>query len=137
MTTSVKQKETLPAAEGQECAALTVKTLQSLSWKKVNAASKNFNVEDPSLSRKRKTPKRLKSGSAEAEFHATPKDYFRFEYFKALDLVINSIQDRFSQTGYEVYCNLQELLTKAATGEEYSSACDFIETFYVGHIDPI
>ena len=55
------QKETLSAAEGQECAALTVMTLQSLRspemfeifWKKVNTTSKNLAVEHPSLPRRR------------------------------------------------------------------------------------
>ena len=51
--------------------------------------------------------------------------------------MINSIQNRFDQTGFTVYRNLQDLLTKAANEKNYSMDYDFIKIFYVGDIDPL
>ena len=76
-------------------------------WKKVNTTG----VERPSLPRRRKAPKRFETGIAPAEFHEALKIFFSIQYLKALDLVINSIQ------GFKVYRNLQDLLTRAATGK--------------------
>ena len=60
---------------------------------------------------------------AEAEFHDDPKSYYRQHYFEAIDLSINCIQERFKQPGYQIYCNLEQLLLKAAS--EFEHACSF------------
>jgi len=131
------QKDTLSAAEGQECAALTTKTLQSirfdkfdLFWDKVTMAADKLELEAPSLPRKRKRPKIFESGTAQAKFFDSPKAYLKVSYFEALDLVIMAIKERFDQPGFKVYCNLQELVTKAAKGEKYDKEYDFVVSFY-------
>ena len=139
------QKQSLSAAEGQECAHITVKTLQSLRsdnmfelfWNKVTMTAKNHDLNSPTLPRRRKTPKRFETGTAAAEFPVSPRDYFRVQYFEAIDLVINSIQERFNQPGFAVYRNLQDLLTNAAAGKEYTTEYEFIKSFYVEDIDPL
>ena len=59
-----------------------------------------LDVEPPTLPRKRKRPQRYESGSAEPEFHDSPKAYFKVSYFEGLDLVTTSIQERFDQPGF-------------------------------------
>ena len=74
------QKMDISAAEGQEVAALTVKTLMSIRseesfqyfWEKALSHAQTLNVSDPQLPRKRKIPKRFETGSAEAEFPTSP-----------------------------------------------------------------
>ena len=132
------QHKTISAAEGQECASLTLRTLQSLRsddmfdlfWKKVTAAAEKLNLEPPSLPRQRKRPKRYESGLAEAEFHDTACTYYRVAYFEGLDLVIASIQERFDQPGFKMYRNLQELVLKAAKKECYDEEYNFVVNFY-------
>ena len=44
-----------------------------------------LDVDEPNLGRRKKVPKRLDEGSAQAEFAASPKDEYRRIYFEALD----------------------------------------------------
>lgn len=70
------QHKHLSAAEGQATAALSVKTIEKirddkpfdLFWAKVSTLVTKFNVNEPSLPRKRKCPRRYEKGNAEAEF---------------------------------------------------------------------
>ena len=79
-----------------------------------------LNVEEPVLPRKRKVPRRLDYGSADNSFFfETVEDWYRAAYFEALDLVIEAIKDCFDQPGYAIYRNLEELLVKGASGEEF------------------
>ena len=95
------QYDKLSAAEGQAIAVMTNTTLASLwndahydlFWQKVVAIAKENNVEDPKLPRNRKRPVRHEDGNAVAEFHSTPKDYYRQIYYEALDLIVQSIKD--------------------------------------------
>jgi len=118
----------LSAAEAKAIAVMTNTTLASLRndahynlfWQKVIAMAKENMVEDPKLPRKRKRPVRYEDGNAAAEFHSTPKDYYRQIYCEALDLIAQSIKDRFEQSGYKVYKGLEELVLKAANKLDFS-----------------
>ena len=57
------------------------------------------------LPRKRKVPRRFEDGTAEAEFFTDCKQYYRQQLYEALDLIVNSIKDRFDQPGYKAYKN--------------------------------
>ena len=134
------QHKHLSAAEGQASADLSVKTLEKirddksfdLFWAKVSVLIQKFDVNDPSLPRKRKCPRRYEEGNAEAEFSVSVKDYYRRQYFEALDLVIAGIKQRFDQPGYKIYKHLQEVLLKSATGnfEHCKGDFEFIVSFY-------
>ena len=138
------QKTDISAAEGQEVANLTKRTLQSLRcdsmfdlfWEKITNKGKELQVSDPSLPRQRRIPRRLDEGSSEHEYPATPKDYFRRIYFEALDLIINCITDRFDQPGFRVYRNIEQLILKAAKNEDYGEEFDCIVGFYDVDFNP-
>jgi len=53
-------------------------------------------------------------------FSETVEDWYQAAFFEALDLVIEGIKDFFDQPGYAIYRNLEELLVKEASSEEYS-----------------
>ena len=105
------QSSSLSAAEGQAIADMTKKTLIGLRteekfdlfWERVNRMSQDVEVSDPALPRKRKAPRRYEVGEAPAEFHSTPKSLYRQIYYEVLDLIVNAIEDRFNQPGYQVY----------------------------------
>ena len=131
------QNPALSSVEGQEIASLTVKTLQGirsdtdydLFWEAAEIKRVNFGVEEPSLPRRRKVPRRLEQGHSEPEHFTTVKSYYRRIYFEVLDLAVTSIKDRFDQPGFKIYSNTEQLLFKACSGENYMEElrtfCDF------------
>lgn len=139
------QKTNISAAEGQDVASLTVKTLLSSRseekfacfWKYINhlAIAKDLEVDDPKLPRRRKRPKRYESGLAEAEFPTSVEGYYRKIYFEAIDLVTNCIKDRFDQPGFRVYRHLQDLLLKAAKHTDYQEELEFVSRSYGQDLD--
>ena len=117
---------------------MCVETLQNLKsdehidafWDKVMNKSSNVSIDEPTLPRRRKAPKHFQIGSGEPSFPESIADMFRQHYYKALDLVINSIKDRFDQPGYRTYKNLQDLL-KSVTSHPaaYEAKLEFVVDF--------
>ena len=136
------QKSDISAAEGQQVAELVVRTLQQLRtesddnyhlfWQKVSKQADHFGLPEAQLPRRRKVLKQYDTAQSESDHPTTPHDHYKCIYFEALDLIINCIKRRFDQPGYRTYCQLQELLFKAAKGEPYQSELDFVRTFYKG-----
>ena len=60
----------------------------------------------------------------------SPKDMYRRFYFESFDLVISAINNRFDQPGYQTYKNLQELLLRAARGQDYHNELEYVVDFY-------
>ena len=131
------QNKKCSAAEGQAVAQMTVNAIQStqsdaeydLFWEKVTKMASELDVSEAKLPRKRKVPRRYDSGHAEAEFHSSPKSHYRQIYYEAVDLIVQSITERFNQPGYKVYLQLENLLIKAAK-EEKCDELQFLSTFY-------
>ena len=73
----------------------------------------NLDVDDPVLPRRRKVPRRFEEGDAPPEYPPTPKDMYRRIYYEALDLLVQTIQARFDQPGYNMYGCIEALLLKA------------------------
>lgn len=107
-----------------------------LFWSDFNQKAKALDVEEPVLSRKRRPPSRIDDyyGKAAPEFPADVTSHYRRIYFESLDCIISAIRDRFDQEDYRTYVRLENLLLKAAKGEnfmiEYNAvmetyACDF------------
>ena len=132
------QKSDISAAQGQEVAGLTVKTLQKirtdesfdLFWKTITRKATTLDLPEPQLPRRRKMPRRYETGSAEPEYASSPYAYYKTVYYEALDLIINCTKSRFDQPGYRVYRQLQDLLMKAASREDYQSEYEFVSKFY-------
>ena len=132
------QKKSLSAAEGQRLASLTLDVLKSLrdedNFKNFYACvlkdQASFQINGPTLPRKRRTPHRLLIGTSSGDFHSDPEDRYRQMYYKSLDFVLQAITDRFDQPGYRVYLNLQELLLKACKGETYEDQLETVLDIY-------
>ena len=69
----------------------------------------------------------------DGNFHSTPEDNYRQIYYEALDLVIESINNRFNQPRYKVYLNVEDLVLNACCGcpcdTELSNVCDFYKDY--------
>ena len=98
----------------------------------VTDSSETHGVGEPDLPRPHKMPKRYEDGNALCEIHNKLK-----AYYEAIDLAINSIKDRFQQPGYAVYCQLENLLLKAAyKHKEFKREFDFVCSFYKDDFQP-
>ena len=93
------QSPNLTAADAHDIANLTCKTLEQLRveqsfnllWEKAEHMQEKVGVNTPTLPRKRRVTQRLVEGSAEPFFHATSKQYYKVQYYEALDLVLGFI----------------------------------------------
>ena len=109
---------------------MTIKALQSmrneehfdLFWTKALKMASDLKVHDPVFPRKRKAPIPYEIGEGAGDFIDDVKVHYRHIFYLALDLIINGIQSRFDQPGYQVYCRLEEVLVKAARRENYEEA---------------
>ena len=70
------QHNQISAAEGQQLAQMTVRTLKTLRselaydlfWFELNKKDENLNIPEPELPRQKKRPRRLEKGAAEPFF---------------------------------------------------------------------
>ena len=130
------QEKTRSAAEGQAIAGMVVRTLQTRlicsGLKSKKAESQNL---EPELLHCRTLPRRLEDGQAANEFHTEPGAYFRQLYFKALDLAVNCIQDKFDQPGYKMYSNLEQVLLKTIQGADVTDELGFVRDIHKDDLD--
>ena len=110
----------MSAVSGQRLAQLTKSTLESIRnddsfsafYSAVLRKSKDHAISDPLLPRKRRAPARIEVGSGQPTFPETPKDHYRRIYFEAIDLIVNAIEQRFSQPSFAAYEKMESLLLK-------------------------
>ena len=62
-------------------------------------------------------------------------DHYRRVYYEAIDLITTCINNRFDQPGYKIYCNIQDLLLKAANADDYDAELKFVTQFYGSDFD--
>ena len=93
------QHQTMSAAAGQEIAQMTIRTIESLQtdgmfdlfWDKVNEFTSANGVHEAQLPRQRKRPRRYEEGASSRDFLETPKQFYKQQYFEAIDLIVNCI----------------------------------------------
>ena len=76
----------MSAAEGQELAALTTRSMRTeesftLFFKLVNGLHEIVGTEPPVLPRKRKAPQRYEIGSGEGFQSMTEEEHYRLQYY--------------------------------------------------------
>ena len=86
------------------------------------------------VNEQRKRPARFEEGTTPTEFHSTVKEFYRRIYYEALDLIIESIRDRFDQLRYRVYQCLDNLLLKAAKHEDFTEELQLAVSTYTSDI---
>lgn len=137
------QSPKMSASEGASVATMAIATLQTIwsdasfdaFWELVMLHRRDVDVDEPELQRRRRVPSHFREGAAEPEYFPDAKTMCRQEYFEALDLIINAIKDRFSQPGFQIYCNLQDLLLLALSGKDWEPAFASVTSFYKDDID--
>lgn len=107
-----------------------------LFWQNLLLLQDKNGVGELSLPRKCKAPTRFDDSSSSEHHHTTPKDFFRQHYFECLDLIVNCIRERFSQPGYAVLKNLEDLLLKSTRNENYENELEFVLNLYKYDFQP-
>ena len=124
------QKEKMSAVSGKELADLTIKTMQGMRNDRdfdlfyetltQSASSIDF-VSTPTAPRKRKRPKydilQFLEGnprcSGEAYYPETAHAHFKAIYFEAIDVIVSSIKERFEQSTFRIFTEVEQLLLKS------------------------
>ena len=145
------QSENMSAVSSKRLAMLTMETLSSLR------SSENFDafydlclkesqriqfVEEPVLKRKRKEPKYSMlhyvdgyESRSESHHPTTPREYYRKQFYNAIDTFVQCLRDRFDQPSFLVFENLESLLIKCLKGEETSTEMKFVRDTYASDLD--
>ena len=128
------QQTKMSAVSGQRLANLTSEVLQKMRtdgfesfYETVLKKAKSLPVSEPTLPRKRRVPIRFEVGSGSPSYPATHEEHYRRIYFEAFDLIVNAIKERFQQSSFKIYMNMESLLVKAVNKEDYSTELQFLE----------
>ena len=132
------QNQSLSAAEGQEISMLTLKTLEKmrneddfkLFFQHLQQLQLSTDTEEPYIPRRKRAPRRFEIGDGIGYHAASVEEFYKTQYYEALDLATASIKDQFEQPGYAVYKNLEELLLKSANNKNYSVELQEVLKFY-------
>ena len=99
-------------------------------WEDIMKKKEHLDIGDPILPRQRKLPKKFDEPDT-YHFLSTPKEFFRNVFFEVYDQTVNGIKERFYQTDYRIYVNLQELTLKAFTKEDFSKELEQLQIFMI------
>lgn len=91
-------------------------------------AANALNLGSPELPRRRIAPKRFDQNSDTYHFSATPEDKYRAIYFRVIDQVTSSLDERFDSDTYEILSKLEDFALNKST-------VDDIEEFIVENHD--
>ena len=75
---------------------------------KATSLAESYDTPEPQLPQQRKRPRRYDSSAYEGDRQTHVKGHYCQQYFKAIDLAVNSIKNRFEQDEYRMYCNLEQ-----------------------------
>ena len=119
------QNGEISAAEGHALAEAVVRELRSERsderfdefWHKVEGKCSELSIDDPTVPRNTKDPVKI---------------FYKKLYFEAYDTIINTINNRFDQTDFKTYQNIEELLLKAVRRTSFENELNEVCTFYEG-----
>ena len=140
LSTGIQGKQT--SAQDAFTAAKTATT--TLTRKRNDAEFKTFFssvleqrhsiiTDEPILPRVRRINIRIDDGSQNHAFNDV-QDYFRKQYYEALDIVINDIKRRFQQDNFTLVSKIEKLLLDAASGNNFTIP-DELKEVYARDID--
>ena len=104
-------------------------------WNQLISEVSQLDVEEPTLPRKRKMPKRFDE-FASHHFYETPKDLHHRTYFEAYDNVIQGIEKRFQQKDFLIYRNIQDIFLNATNGKDSSQQLKVVCDVFKNDLNP-
>jgi hypothetical protein len=100
-------------------------------WNEAMLEIRKLDLEEPSVPRQRRVPRRLEQTSNPAEPHqfVDPHSLYRMQFFELLDLLINELDERFQQIGVEKLMQLERILLGTNTEEDIDSVMQSYSIF--------
>lgn len=93
------------------------------------ATSESENLTDmPTLPRQRKVSRRIDHGSIDHTFLST-EEYFRQQYFEALDITICQLDQRFDQKDLKVLEEIEKLLIGCCNNNYVNPSVELMELY--------
>ena len=141
------QQEKMSVIKGKSLADLNLQTLggilndrdYNLFYESVEkSAGKIKAVSKPTLPQKRNTPNysilQFVEGHKSEELHypETVHAFFKAIYNEAIDIIINSIQDRFEQPGFKVFGQVEHFFLKSVKRDDHSDEIMTVESTFRG-----
>ena len=100
-------------------------------WDVIALEQQRLDVDDPVMPRKRKVPAWLEEGSRDTYHNPTNvEELYQPLYFESLDLAVAGIKERFNQTEFLQYRNIQQLLINALNDKDFEHEIDAVCNFY-------
>ena len=89
------------------------------------------------MSKRRASPriKECLGGNVAPEFDEDICSYYRKIYYESMDCITNDTSDRFEQQDFIKYIKLENLLIKAAKGDDYHAKYDDVLSKYPKDFD--
>ena len=120
------QKKDLSAIAAKKYASVTICALKELRndlkfgefWLETTAKAIELGVSEPTLPRKRKTPRRFDEASGSTYHDATPEDMYKRYYFEIIDTIIGEVERRLASPSFTLYAKMEELLQLATEGKD-------------------
>ena len=82
----------------------------------------------------KRAPGRFEVGTGTPLFPVTPKQVYRRIYFKAPELIVSPIEERFDQPSFKAYANMESLLIGVLNSQDVSSQIDYMKESYADDV---
>ena len=76
--------------------------------------------DEPVLPRHRRLPKRIDDGTAAEHRYSSVEEFYRKEYFQAIDNIKGDLENRFMQETFLLVRKIESLLLDSANGKDVS-----------------
>ena len=107
----------------------------------VKIKADQLSLEEPSLPRKRKVPNRVNFlhsyKESASHHHESCNDFYRAQYFAAIDNVTETIISRFDQPDYQMYIHIEQTLVKGAVELDVDQHINMLQTIHKDEFDYI
>jgi len=93
-------------------------------WAAVVAEAEKLGLDEPSVPRKRRIPRRFDDGS-EGHTFPTPERFYQQQYFALIDTALGSLDSRFASDTWKFFADVERALTAPNTSADVGVISDF------------
>jgi len=132
----VLQKKTETISGAIEAAKVTMISLRDLkseekfdsAWAEILGKISEYSLQEPSLPRVRRKPKKLDNLSNPPVFN-NPKEWLKSTFFEGIEFMIKEIKRRFDQPGLKLYEQMENALIKSSPANkvDLEQICQFYD----------
>ena len=138
------QHEQINMREAKEVADSSILTLEGFRsdekfnniWTEVCKAMTDYDLQEPTLGRSHRPPRRIAEGSSSGDAFSDAKQSYRVTYYELLDVLVEELKSRFKDQEVSVLISMEHIFVGAYSETEPSEdSLQNIVTFYRSDID--